>query len=79
MHPQALALADIRDRSNRIDARRGRRAHSGHDGDRQNPVGAIALDLIAERVDPHGEPIVGGDLPQRLVSEADRDHRLVDR
>ena len=78
VQPQIVALADIRNRRHRIDARRRRAANRRDHRDRQIPVGDVLRDRGVERVGPHAEVIVRGNVAHGIVAVAKKDHRFID-
>jgi hypothetical protein len=79
VQPDRPARADVRDRRYRIDAGARRGAHGGHDRERHAPGRAIGIDRRGEPIGTHPELRVRRDAHDGVVTEAEKNHRFVDR
>ena len=78
MYPAGMRSGDADDLRNRIDATGTRGTNTGNDGDRSKALCNIGPDRGVERVGPHTELLVGGNLDEVVVAESECDDRFVD-
>jgi hypothetical protein len=79
VQPDGVPLANVSHSNHRVDAGRGCRPHRGDDRDWYAAGVAVGRNLGVEKVGAHPEVVVHRNPGERIVAQADRDHRLVHR
>jgi len=79
VEPQAELAADLADGPHIVHGQRRGGADGGHDEERPQPGGQVALDGRPQRVGPHGEALIDGDGPHIGPPHARHPGRLLHR
>ena len=79
VEPHAPFGADVRDRADRVDRAGERGTRRGHDGDRRDAGGQVAIDRLGQRLGPHPARIVDRQVTQVVRSDPQQLDRACDR
>ena len=79
VQPEPLAVADVGDGGDRVDAGRGGRAHGGDHRERRHAGGTVFRDRGCKRFGPHRELLIGLDRAAAVLADAEHDAGLLDR